>query len=194
MPDGSPVPVVAIFDDDRITLVGAVPSEQAAQQLIGLAVANSQFPDVPVDNRLTINPNVPVGVGVRVLELNSVRFAEGSAEITPEHALQFDRVAGLMNAFPNITVVVVGHADQRGDEASNLVLAQRRADAVVAYLAGLGIEGSRISACSVGEADLLTVDDDEASLALNRRTEFILYGVLVPLRRHRSAAPTTAEG
>ena len=84
MPDGSPVPVVAIFDDDRITLVGAVPSELAAQQLMGLAVANSQFPDVPIDNRLTINPNVPVGVGVRVLELNSVRFAEGSAEITAE--------------------------------------------------------------------------------------------------------------
>ena len=101
----------------------------------------------------------------------------------------------LMNAFPNITVVVVGHADQRGDEASNLVLAQRRADAVVAYLAGLGIEGSRISARSVGEADLLTVDDDEASLALNRRTEFILYGVLCAAEAPpTSAAPTTAAG
>ena len=63
LPDGSPTPVVAIFDRDRITLVGAVPSGQAAQQLTELAVANSQFPDLPVDNRLTVNPNVPVGVG-----------------------------------------------------------------------------------------------------------------------------------
>jgi OOP family OmpA-OmpF porin len=188
MPDGTPEPVIAIFDDDRITLSGAVPSQQAAEALVGLALANSQFPDIPVDNRLTVNPSVPVGVGVRVLELNSVRFDEGSAEIAPEHALQFDRVAGVMNLFPNTTVVVVGHADQRGSDATNLVLAQRRADAVVGYLASLGIDGSRLSARSVGEADLLTVDDDEASLALNRRTEFIINGLLVP---PPATAPTT---
>ena len=73
MPDGIPARV-AIFDDDRITLAGAVPSDQAAQALMGLAVANSQFPDLPIDNRLTITPNVPVGVGVRILELSSMRF------------------------------------------------------------------------------------------------------------------------
>jgi len=195
MPDGSPVPIVAIFDDDRITLVGAVPSLEAADQLTQLAIANSQFPDLPVDSRLTVNPNVPVGVGVRVLELNSVRFPEGSAEILPEHAVQFDRVAAIMNALPNITATVVGHADQRGDEATNLVLAQRRADAVVAYLSSRGIAGSRLSARSVGEADLLTVDDDEASLALNRRTEFIFYGLLVPAPAPTpSAVPTTTAG
>ena len=194
MPDGTPEPVVAIFDDDRITLSGAVPSPQAAEGLVGLALASSQVPNVPVDNRLTINPSVPVGVGVRVLELNSVRFAEGSAEITPEHAAQFDRVAAVMTAYPNITVVVVGHADQRGSDATNLVLAQRRADAVVGYLASLGIDGSRLSARSVGEADLLTVDDDEASLALNRRTEFIIYGLFVPPSAPPAAAPTTTTG
>jgi outer membrane protein OmpA-like peptidoglycan-associated protein len=195
MPDGSPVPVVAIFDDDRITLVGTVPSLQAADLLTRLAIANSQFPDLPVDSRLTVNPNVPIGVGVRVLELNSVRFPEGSAEIGPEHARQFDRVVSIMNALPNISATVVGHADQRGDVATNLVLAQRRADAVVAYLISRGIDGSRLSARSVGEADLLTVDDDEASLALNRRTEFIFYGLLVPAAAPASsAAPTTTVG
>jgi outer membrane protein OmpA-like peptidoglycan-associated protein len=188
MPDGSPVPIVAIFDDDRITLVGAVPSLEAADRLTQLAIANSQFPNLPVDSRLTVNPNVPVGVGVRVLELNSVRFPTGSAEILPEHAAQFDRVAAIMNALPNISATVVGHADQRGDEVTNLVLAQRRADAVVGYLISRGIDGSRLSARSVGEADLLTVDDDEASLALNRRTEFIFYGLLVP---PPAPAPTT---
>jgi outer membrane protein OmpA-like peptidoglycan-associated protein len=79
--------------------------------------------------------------------------------------------------------------------ATNLVLAQRRADAVVAYLISRGIDGSRLSARSVGEADLLTVDDDEASLALNRRTEFIFYGLLVPPPASpTSAAPTTTAG
>ena len=85
-----------------------------------------------------------------------------------------------MNVLPHLTVVIVGHADQRGDDAINLVLGQQRADAVVGYLATQGVSGARMSARSVGEADLLTVDDDEASLALNRRTEFIFYGLLLP--------------
>jgi outer membrane protein OmpA-like peptidoglycan-associated protein len=186
---------VAIFDRDRITLVGAVPSEHAAQQLTALAVANSQFPDIPVDNRLAVNPNVPVGVGVRVLELNSVRFAEGSTEMTPDHAAQLDRLAAVLDATPNISVVVIGHADQRGSDATNLQLGQRRADAVVAYLTSLGIDGSRLSARSVGEADLLSTGDDEASLALNRRTEFLIHGLLVaPAPLSPSAATTRTAG
>ncbi len=192
LPDGSPTPVVAIFDRDRITLVGAVPSGQAARQLTELAIANSQFPDLPVDNRLTVNPNVPVGVGLRVLELNSVRFAEGSAQITLDHGRQLDRLATVMNATPNISVVVIGHADQRGSDATNLLLGQQRADAVVAYLTNLGIDGSRLSARSVGEADLLSTGDDEASLALNRRTEFVIQGLLVAPAPPASAPTTTA--
>jgi outer membrane protein OmpA-like peptidoglycan-associated protein len=195
LPDGSPTPVVAIFDRDRISLVGAVPSEDAAEQLTELAIANSQFADVPVDNRLTVNPNVPVGLGLRVLELNSVRFAEESAEITPEHATQLDRLAAVMNATPNISVVVIGHADQRGSDTTNLALGQQRADAVVAYLTSLGIDGSRLSARSVGEADLLSTGDDEASLALNRRTEFVIQGLLVaPAPPPSTGAPTTTAG
>jgi outer membrane protein OmpA-like peptidoglycan-associated protein len=186
---------VAIFDRDRITLAGAVPSEQAARQLTELAVANSQFPGLPVDNRLTVNPNVPVGVGLRVLELNSVRFAEESAQITPEHAVQLDRMAAVMNNSPNISVVVIGHADQRGSDATNLQLGQQRADAVVAYLSSLGVDGSRLSARSVGEADLLSTGDDEASLALNRRTEFLIHGLLVaPAPPSSSATTTTTAG
>jgi len=80
---------------------------------------------------------------------------------------------------PQVTVVVVGHADQRGSEATNLDLSQQRADEVIAYLADLGVEGSRMSARAVGEADLLSVGDDAPSRALNRRTEFIFYGVLL---------------
>jgi hypothetical protein len=31
----------------------------------------------------------------------------------------------------------------------------------------------------VGEADLLTLNNDDAALALNRRTEFVFYGLLI---------------
>lgn len=117
LPDGSPVPVVVIFDTNQITLSGTVPSDVAVDGLVGLALANSQT-SAPIVIMLTVNPAVPAGVGVRVVELESPRFPEGSVEILPEHARQLDRVAALMTALPHTTVVVVGHADQRGDEAT----------------------------------------------------------------------------
>ena len=93
LPDGSPAPVVAIFDTDSITLTGAVPDEAAKDRLQALAVANAKPGQAAtVDNQLTINPAVPRSVGVRVVELTSARFPEGSAEVLPEHAVELDRV------------------------------------------------------------------------------------------------------
>lgn len=178
LPDGSPVPVVAIFDMNTITLAGAVPSQAAVERLSALAIANSKTP-ATVDNRLTINPAVPINVGVRVIELTSARFPEGSAEVLPDQAAEFDRVVAVMNALPQVTALVIGHADQRGDELSNFALSEERARAAVTYIAGRGIAPSRLASRAVGESDLLSINDDAAALALNRRTEFVFYGLLL---------------
>ncbi len=178
-PDGTPLPVVAIFDTDTITITGQVPSEAAKVRLAMLAEVNSQFPDAEVINNVVINPAVPLSVGVRVLELNSARFPEGTADILPDHAAELDRVVTVMNALPNVTVLVVGHADQRGNDTDNFAISDERARAVVNYLRFLGISPTRLTSRAAGSADLLTTDDDSTSLALNRRTEFIFYGLLV---------------
>jgi outer membrane protein OmpA-like peptidoglycan-associated protein len=178
LPDGSAAPVVAIFDVATITLAGAVPSEAARTRLSALALANSKTPAAVID-LLTIDPTVPEGVGVRVVELTSSRFPEGSSEIVMAHAAELNRIATVMSALPNVSVLVVGHADQIGSEAANFALSEERAQAVVSYLVDAGVEPSRLSSRAVGESDLLSVDSDETSLALNRRTEFIVYGALI---------------
>jgi outer membrane protein OmpA-like peptidoglycan-associated protein len=178
LPDGSTAPVVAIFDVDTITLAGAVPDQAAAERLTALAVANSKTP-ASVINLLTIDPSVPDGVGIRVVELNSSRFPAGSADVLPAHGAELDRMAAVMNALPNVTVLVIGHADQVGSEQNNFALSEERAQAVVHYLVAQGIDASRLSSRAVGESDLLSVGDDATSLALNRRTEFIVYGALL---------------
>jgi outer membrane protein OmpA-like peptidoglycan-associated protein len=178
-PDGLPLPVVVLFDVDTITISGQVPSQAAKDRLASLAVANSQFPDAQVIDNMVINPAVPISVGVRVIELNSVRFPEASAEILPEHALELDRVVNIMKALPNISVLVVGHADQRGDDVTNFAISDERARAVVNYLLYLGIPPTRYSSRAAGESDLLADAEDPLSLALNRRTEFIFYGLLI---------------
>jgi outer membrane protein OmpA-like peptidoglycan-associated protein len=176
--DGTPLPILVTYDADTITLTGFVPSQAAKDRLGVLALANSKT-EARLENNLVINPDVPIGVGVRVMELNSARFPEGSAELLPAHASEFVRVAEFMLAVPNVTAVVIGHADQRGDEAGNYEISAERAEAVVDFLIYLGVSPTRLSSRAVGEADLLTLGDDDTALALNRRTEFIFYGLLV---------------
>ncbi len=176
--DGTPLPIVATYDIGTVTLTGHVPSDAARERLIALARANSQD-DAEVIDRLIVNERVPVNVGVRVIEKQSPRFPEGDAVITAEHAQQLDRVGGIMQALPNVNALVIGHADQRGDEAVNFELSNDRARAVLDYLVYLGVAPTRLSVQAAGETDLLTLDDDSAALALNRRTEFVFYGILV---------------
>ncbi len=167
-----------IFDTDTITITGFVPSQAAKDRLEVLAVANSKTP-AEVVNNLIINENVPINVGVRVIELNSARFPEGTAQILPGHAVELDRVVSIMNALPNISVLVIGHADQRGSDANNFAISDERARAVVNYLRFLGISPTRLSSRAAGATDLLTLNNDLAAFALNRRTEFIFYGLVI---------------
>ena len=178
-PDGTPLPVVVTYDTGTVKLTGFLPSEESRARLVGLAVANSQNPDPDVIDNLIVNPAVPSSVGVRVIEMNSARFGEGEAQLTAEHTAQFDRVAAVLDALPHVTALVIGHADQRGDDVRNLELSENRASTVVDYLTYLGIEPTRLSMRGAGETDLLTLDDDGAALALNRRTEFVFYGILI---------------
>ena len=177
-PDGSPAWVVAIYDVDKVTLTGAVPDALASERLANLAAQTAKPGQGNIVNQLTINPAVPRSVGVRVVELTSTRFPAGSSEVLPDHALELDRLANIMNALPNLTALVIGHADQRGDEQTNYLISEARASAVRNYLAGRGVAPSRLSSRAVGEADLIDLNDDEAALALNRRTEFVLFGLL----------------
>lgn len=67
-------------------------------------------------------------------------------------------------------VVIEGHADDRGTEAYNIALGQRRAEGVRGYLQQLGV-GARVEAVSYGEAYPLDRQENEQAWHENRRAE-----------------------
>jgi outer membrane protein OmpA-like peptidoglycan-associated protein len=182
LPDGSPVPVLVVFNGDTITLAGAVPTQAAADRLRALAIANSKSAAQVIDN-LVVDHRVPATVGVRVIEMNAIRFAEGSSTVTPEYAPELSRVLALMRALPSVSVLVIGHSDQTGPSGANLQLSQDRASAIIDYLISQGISPDRLSGQGVGARDLLTTQASTSGLALNRRTEFVFYGLLASTAR-----------
>lgn len=75
---------------------------------------------------------------------------------------------------PDITVIVEGHCDDRGTNEYNVALGERRAQSVKTFLVNLGIDTNRLNTVSYGEERPIAMGHDEASLAENRRAQFVI--------------------
>lgn len=74
----------------------------------------------------------------------------------------------------DIRVLIEGHCDERGTNAYNLALGERRAAAVKRYLIQLGIEEERLATISYGEEMPIDPSINEAAWAINRRVHFVI--------------------
>lgn len=78
------------------------------------------------------------------------------------------------------TVQVNGYTDAKGDDAYNLALSKRRADAAKAWLVTNGVPEARLQAVGFGEADPVAPNetqdgkDDPDGRAKNRRVEVVI--------------------
>jgi outer membrane protein OmpA-like peptidoglycan-associated protein len=74
---------------------------------------------------------------------------------------------------PKINIELSSHTDQRGKDAYNLKLSQKRAESAVAYIVSKGVPASRITAKGYGETRPIIKDaKTEEEYQRNRRTEF----------------------
>ncbi len=69
----------------------------------------------------------------------------------------------------SVTVVIQGHADERGTREYNLALGERRANAVKDYLITLGVNPERIGTISYGKERPVAIGSTNAAWAQNRR-------------------------
>jgi peptidoglycan-associated lipoprotein len=79
-----------------------------------------------------------------------------------------------MQKFPSVHVLLEGHCDDRGTEAYNLALGERRAEAAREYLVSLGVPGDRIKTVSYGKERPFCATDDETCWQQNRRDHFVV--------------------
>lgn len=104
-----------------------------------------------------------VNVGDRVY------FGYDRYDLTPEALNQLQMQARWLQQYPNVTIVVEGHADERGTREYNLALGDRRATTVRDYLVSLGVPANRISTISYGKEMPEVLGSNAQSWARNRR-------------------------
>ena len=109
--------------------------------------------------------------------LKSIYFEYDRHNITQEGAFELDKLVQVMNALPEMVIMVKSHADNRGSAEYNMALSDRRAKSTVQYIRSKGIAGERISGKGYGESEP-KVDCGEGCTeeqhALNRRSEFLI--------------------
>ncbi len=81
--------------------------------------------------------------------------------------------AELLQKFPQISIVIEGHCDERGTNEYNMGLGDRRAKSTVNYLGILGIDEKRFTMISYGEERPADPGHNEEAWAKNRRCEFL---------------------
>lgn len=100
----------------------------------------------------------------------NVNFPSNSDEIPAASLPEIKRVADFMQQFPNASVTVEGHTDDRGRAAYNKALSQKRADAVrLSLINDFDIASERVEAMGYGEEKPIADNNTAAGRAENRR-------------------------
>jgi len=142
------------------------PTETTNYTLTAVGEGGTQTETVSVE--VTAAPVIEARVN-----LQGVTFGSGNATLTANAKKILDGVAEQLLANPKVKIEIQGHTDNVGSPKSNQDLSERRAKAVVGYLATKGVKMTRMKAVGYGQdvpiADNTTADGRE----LNRRIEMV---------------------
>ncbi|SRR6266567_508223 len=107
------------------------------------------------------------------MALYGIHFETGKATILPNSESVLTEIAKMLQQNPDVKVSIEGHTDNVGSAASNQVLSEKRAQAVVARLTLHGIDPSRLKAKGWGGSKAVDDNNTEDGRAKNRRVELV---------------------
>jgi peptidoglycan-associated lipoprotein len=106
-----------------------------------------------------------------------VHFAYNDATVRSSDMAALDRFASVVQKhYPGAHVTVEGFADPKGSKNYNVMLSQRRAEAVKQYVSGKGVDPSLVNAIGYGKTRLVkaAASGDQPGAELNRRVVFVI--------------------
>jgi outer membrane protein OmpA-like peptidoglycan-associated protein len=111
-----------------------------------------------------------------VISLSDILFDVNQATLKAGAANNVQKIAAILNQYPNYNISVEGHTDAQGSDTYNQSLSERRAAAVLSQLVAGGVAESRITSKGFGESQPVASNDTPAGRQQNRRVEVIVLG------------------
>jgi len=138
-------------------------ANQVAKQM-GQGVGNGQGGPVV--------PGTPREFAVKVGDI--VYFTTNSTTLTPEARQILQGQARWLNQYPQFTITIEGHADERGTREYNIALGAKRATATKSFLTSQGVSAARMRTISYGKERPVAVCNDISCWSQNRRAKTVL--------------------
>ena len=111
-----------------------------------------------------------------VISLSDVLFDVNSATLRGGAQSNVEKIAGILNQYPDYKISVEGHTDAQGGDAYNQQLSERRAASVRAALVAGGVAADRITSQGFGKSQPVASNATPAGRQQNRRVEVIVLG------------------
>lgn len=103
-----------------------------------------------------------------------VYFSTDQTDLSPEAQQTLDKQSQWLRQYPQYTITIEGHADERGTREYNIALGAKRATSVRNYLSSHGVNASRMRTISYGKERPVAVCDDISCWSQNRRAQTVL--------------------
>lgn len=124
-----------------------------------------QVPDAKVER---------VGEGIEIEFESKILFDFDQSGLKPEAKKGLNELVTILKKYPDTNIEIQGHTDNKGTDAYNEALSQRRANAVMIYLVDKGVASSRMNPKAFGERYPKYSNDTDEGRAQNRRVEFLI--------------------
>lgn len=105
------------------------------------------------------------------VRIEGASFDTASAKLKPAADGKLQQVVDFASKYPEANLEVTGHTDDRGKDAYNQKLSERRAAAVKAHLVKKGVAAERITAKGYGKTMPMADNKTKEGRAANRRVE-----------------------
>ena len=138
--------------------------------------SSSSAPSSSVGSGSTVSAPAPGSAEEFITVGDRVYFDFDKSEIRSSDASTLNDQAAWLKRYPNVTIVIEGHCDERGTREYNLALGERRANAVKEYLVSRGISANRIDTISYGKERPAVLGSNESAWQQNRRGVSVIRG------------------
>lgn len=132
----------------------------------GVPDAKDQCPDVKGPKENNGCPDIQAEIDKLA---KMVFFKTASDELSPVAIKPLNEVAAYLTKYPNLTLYIEGHTDNRASAPYNLDLSQRRARSVKNFFIKKGFNASRFTTAGFGLERPIADNNTEEGRAMNRR-------------------------
>lgn len=132
-----------------------------------------------------------------IVNMSDVLFDLNRATLKPGAKLRLAKVAGIIQAYPDLRLQIEGYTDSTGTPAYNQKLSEKRAQTVRDFLVAQGVSESNVTAQGLGEANPVATNATASGRQMNRRVDLVVSGESIQSAKSQggnAAQPNGAVG